>query len=44
MADIYYETDLYTDDEVKDGERKRKIRKIYKAVVCETDGFGSLGV
>ena len=33
-----------TDDEVKDGERKRKIRKIYKAVVCETDGFGSLGV
>ena len=33
-----------TDDEVRDGERKRKVRKIYKAVVCETDGFGGLGI
>lgn len=33
-----------TDDEVKDGERKRKVKKIYKAVVCETDGFGGLGI
>ena len=33
-----------TDDEVRDGERKRKVRKIYKAVVCESDGFGGLGI
>ena len=33
-----------TDDEVRDGERKRRVRKIYKAVVCETDGFGGLGI
>lgn len=33
-----------TDDEVMDGERKRKVKKIYKSVVCESDGFGSLGV
>ena len=33
-----------TDDEVKDGERVRKVRKIYKAEVCETDGFGGLGI
>ena len=33
-----------TDDEVKDGERKRRVRKIYKAVVCGTDSFGGLGI
>jgi len=33
-----------TDDKVQDGERVRQVRKIYKAVVCETDGFGGLGI
>lgn len=33
-----------TDDEVADGERVRKIKKIYKAVVCETDSFSGLGI
>lgn len=33
-----------TDDKVQDGERLRQVRKIYKAVVCETDGFGGLGI
>ena len=33
-----------TDDKVQDGERVRQIRKIYKAEVCETDGFGGLGI
>ena len=33
-----------TDDEVKDGERVRKVKKIYKAEVCETDSFGNLGI
>ncbi len=33
-----------TDDEVEDGERIRKIKKIYKAVVCETDSFSGLGI
>ena len=33
-----------TDDEVKNGERVRKVKKIYKAEVCYTDGFGSLGI
>lgn len=33
-----------TDDEVKDGERVRKVKKIYKAEVCDTDGFSSLGI
>ena len=33
-----------TDDKVQDGERVRQVKKIYKAVVCHTDGFGGLGV
>ena len=33
-----------TDDKVQDGERVRQVKKIYKAVVCETDGFGGLGI
>ena len=33
-----------TDDEVKNGERVRKVKKIYKAEVCYTDSFGSLGI
>lgn len=33
-----------TDDEVRNGERVRKVKKIYKAEVCYTDGFGSLGI
>ena len=33
-----------TDDEVKDGARVRKIRKIYKAEVCESDSFSGLGI
>ena len=33
-----------TDDEVKNEERVRKVKKIYKAEVCDTDSFGSLGV
>lgn len=33
-----------TDDEVQDGQRVRKVKKIYKAEVCETDSFGGLGI
>lgn len=33
-----------TADEVSDGERVRKVKKIYKAEVCETDGFSGLGI
>lgn len=33
-----------TDDEVQDGQRVRKVKKVYKAEVCETDGFGGLGI
>lgn len=33
-----------TDDEIKDGDRVRKVRKIYKAEVCDTDSFSGLGI
>lgn len=33
-----------TADEVSDGERVRKVKKVYKAEVCETDSFSGLGI
>ena len=33
-----------TDDEVKDGARVRKVRKIYKSEVCESYSFSGLGI
>ena len=33
-----------TDDVVQEGERVRQVKKIYKAVVCQSDGFSGLGI